>query len=52
MTVAEMSLRMSHREWVEQMIYDKLKREAEQEAALDRQLSATHRSLTHRLAAR
>lgn len=49
MTVAEMGERMTHREWAEQMIYDKLKTEAQQEAALDRQLQSDHSRLMARM---
>ena len=45
MTVAELSARMSHREMIEQMLYDKLRREAEQEAALDSRLMNDQRRL-------
>lgn len=48
MTVAEMRVRMSSREWAEQMIYDDLRREAGEEAALDRQLKADHAALLAR----
>lgn len=52
MTVAELEQRMSNREFIEQMIYDKLVLEAEQEAAMDRQLSADHAALLQRMKAR
>ena len=48
MTVTELRERMTHRELVEQMTYDKLLREAAQEAALDRKLEASQRSLMAR----
>lgn len=52
MTLADLEDRMSNREFIEQMIYDKLVREAEQEAAMDRQLSADHAALMQRLKGR
>lgn len=42
MTVAEMSAKMSTREFAEQMIYDKLVKEAGEIATLDRQLLSDH----------
>lgn len=45
MTVAELGVRMSNREYAEQMIYDKLVKEAHQEIALDRQFAADHAKL-------
>lgn len=50
MTVAELSVRMSHREMVEQMVYDKLKKLAEEEAALDARLANDQRAALARLA--
>lgn len=49
MTVAELSARMSTREMAEHMIYDKLKREAAEEAALDSRLKSDHASLIRKM---
>ena len=44
MTVAELRAKMTTRELAEQMIFDKLKKEAAQEARLDRLLESTQRA--------
>ena len=48
-TVAELGARMSHREMVLHMVYDKLRREAEEEAALDARLSRDHAALMRKV---
>lgn len=48
MTLRELEDRMDAEEWVLQMEYDSIVREAREERAMDAQLSSDHRALVQR----
>lgn len=52
MTLHEFENRMGHGEWILQMAYDRIAREAQQERAMDAQLSADHMALVQRMKGR